>query len=334
MIKLYDKKMNYIGNVSHKNLQITEELGTGYKTAQFLVPYTFGFLQEEQKVEIDKYLYSIKEVNMERNDYYEVFCKPCYGQLAGKRIDSLTGYNMNLKQCLDSIVEDTDWTYAVNGEIAGSFTLTIQYKTALETLDYLKGLYQFEYFIDTYNKVIEIWNKRGEYKESFFLNNNNIRECKVQSDTYDLITRLIPIGKDQTTISLVNNNCLWIDDFSYTDDVIIGYYINTSVKNADDLLSIAKAKLEEIARPHTSYKIKAKEFTNTLEVGDTVRVVDEIKGLNKVLRVQKKVVSDEGYYEIGDSRVSFDDIYKSLKEAQKHTNDDVLRSLTEISKGY
>lgn len=334
MIKLYDKNLKYLGIVSHKNLQIIEELGCGYKTARFSVPYSFGFLQEEQKIEVDNYLFSIKEINMDKNDYYTCYCKPYYGQLQGKKIDSLTGYNMTLRDCLNTIVEDTDWAVEVMEYIAGSFTLNLQHKTALEALNYINNLFNTEYFIDTLNKVIRVWNKRGTFKEQFFFNTSNLQECKVQSNTYDLITRLIPLGKNQTTIGLVNNNCLWLDDFSYTDEIIIGYYINSQVENADDLLSLAKVKLKEVAQPHISYKIKATALKNELEVGDSIRVINEIKGLDTVLRVNKKVKGLETFYEVGDSRVTFDDIYKSFTTGQEAVNEGILRSISQITKGY
>jgi len=57
MLKLYDKQMNFIKTIAeYSELQITEELNTGYKVAQFQLPYEVGLVQEEQKIEINDYL--------------------------------------------------------------------------------------------------------------------------------------------------------------------------------------------------------------------------------------------------------------------------------------
>ena len=238
MLKLYDKQMNFIKTIAeYSELQITEELNTGYKVAQFQLPYEVGLVQEEQKIEINDYLYVVKEVNMEDNDYYEVFCKPYWGKLLGKHIDSLTGYSYSLQVCLDEVLAETDWTYKFEQAVSGVYTVNIERKSALDAIAALKQLYNVDFAFDTKNKVIHIWNTRGEYKETFFFNETNLRQCKVQSNTYDLITRLIPIGKNGAAINLVNGS-MWVENYDYTDEVIVGYWVNSSVENADDLLKL------------------------------------------------------------------------------------------------
>lgn len=338
MLKLYDKKMNFIKTIAeYSGLQITEELGTGYKIAQFNLPYEVGLVQEEQKIEIDEYLYVVKEVNMEDNDYYEVYCKPYWGNLLGKHIDSLTGYSYSLETCLKEILDETDWTYKFEQAVSGVYTISIERQTALEALNAVAALYNVDFAFDTKRKEIRVWNERGEYKETFFFNETNLRQCKVQSNTYDLVTRLIPIGKDGATITLVNGS-IWVEDYSYTDEVIVGYWVNTTTKNSDDLLKMAKDKIQIICKPQTTYKINVTALHSSLAVGDKVRIIDEIKGVDRVERITKIVWyptrEEESYVELGNPMVSFDDIYKDLQSAQKAVNEDTLRNLTEINKLY
>ena len=60
VFKVFDKDMTYLFGISeYKDLRITEELETGYKVAQFSLPYTI-LVVEEQKIEIDGYMYVIK----------------------------------------------------------------------------------------------------------------------------------------------------------------------------------------------------------------------------------------------------------------------------------
>lgn len=339
MLKLYDKQNNYIKTIAeYRELQIIEELNKGYKVAQFELPYSVGLVQEEQKIEYNDYIYVVKEVNMEENDTYEVFCKPYFGSLLSKHIDSITGYSYAIDICLDEALAETDWTYILEDEIVGVYTVKLERMSCLDAVAALKELFNVDLAFDTKNKIIHVYNTRGKKKENiFFFNETTLRVCKVQSNTYDLITRLIPLGKDGTTISMVNGS-LWIEDYTYTNECIVGYWTAGNVDNADDLLELAKHKLQDICKPKTTYKINLVAFDDKLNVGDSIRIIDEIKGVDRIERISKIVwypnKQEESYIELGNPITSFDDIFKTMQEAQKIVNKDTLKNLTELNKMY
>lgn len=336
VFKVYDKDMNYIFGISeYKDLRISEELETGYKVAQFSLPYTI-LVVEEMKIEIDNYMYVIKEVNMEDLGLYDVYCKPYFGKLASKHIDSITGFNMDFTNVMSAIVEGTDWTFTVASDLTGSFQMNLHRKSAIEAIQAVAQLFQAELEFDTKNKVVHCYNKRQKKEEAIILDNTNLLKCQVQSNTYDLITRLIPIGKDDTTIGLVNNGQLWVENFEYTTEIIVGYYIDSNCENADDLLKIARSKVLETGRPQTTYKLFLTDFPLDVAVGDKVRVIDKVRGLDTTKRVQKIVIypstPEESYMQLGSLEVSFDKIYKDFKKAQDIVNEDTLRAITELTK--
>lgn len=340
VFKWYDKDMTYLRAISeYKGLRITEELETGYKTAQFSLPYDV-FVSEEQKVEIDGYLYVIKEVNMEALNLYDVYCHPYFGKLKTKHIESLTGVNMAFRDIMNTILEETDWTCEIADQIIGSFQLDLHRQIALDAINAVAKLFQAELYFDTKAKIVYAYNKRGDSDKSILLDGSNLRQqrCLVQSNTYDLITRLIPIGKKDTTISLANNGQLWVENFEYTTEVVTGYYIDSKCENADDLLKIAKAKVAETGRPHTTYKLYPFNLAIDLEIGDTVRIIDNIRHVDTIKRVEKKVTYpsqvESSFVELGSPQVSFDNIYKDLKDAQKIVNEDSLRSINDLLKTY
>src|SRR5574344_1091226 len=122
MIKIYDEKMNYIKAItSFKNLQIVEELNNGYKTCQFSVPYSIGCLKEEQKIEINNYIYVIKEVNMEKNTMYDVYCNPYYGMLAGKAITNGI-FSGTISSIMSQLLTNTDWKFIEEEQITGTYS--------------------------------------------------------------------------------------------------------------------------------------------------------------------------------------------------------------------
>lgn len=329
--------MEFLGAIPASfNLQVTEELSTGYRVAQFQLPYSIGLLKEEMKIEIDDYMYVIKEVNMEDDNLYSIFCKPYFGKLLSKQIDVLSGYGMNLASALATVLDETGWEAIFEERVVGAYTIEIREKTAYDAIVYLRSLFNCEMYFDTKAKKLHIWNDRGSFIDTFFFNEASLRYCKVQSDTYDLITRLIPIGKDGITINMVNNGCLWLEDHSYTDEIITGYYVNTKVENADDLKNIAEYKLKDVCIPHSTYKIALCQLDENVGVGDRIRIIDEIKGVDRTERVRKVVSAsdpDKGYVEVGQPAVLFDNIYKQFTTAQSGVVDDVLRNLTELNKG-
>ena len=337
MIKLYSKEMQYIKSFSPIGLRVTQELETGYKTAQFHSPYSFGVVLEEQKVEIDGYLYVIKEVNIEDKDYYEIFCKPYFGSLQKKRIDNYTGYGVTFDDAMSYLLSETDWTYE-GTNIVGSYTIDITNKTLLEALKYISSIYNVYFEYKTKERVIAATDKNLEtgISATYTITAANLSNCVIQSNTYDLVTRLIPIGKNLTTIQLVNNNCLWLEDFSYTKEEIVGYFFQSSIDNADDLRKAAFSKLQLLCRPRETYKIPLSQFSKKITIGDSIRIINTLKASQGVLKVQKVVLfpyeQELSYIELGNPQVSFDDIYKDFTSVQAMINQSNLKSLAELNK--
>lgn len=78
---------------------------------------------------------------------------------------------------------------------------------------------------------------------------------------------MIPIGKNGAAINLVNGS-MWVENYDYTDEIIVGYWVNSSVENADDLLKLAQDKIEIYSKPQTTYKINITALHSSLAVGD------------------------------------------------------------------
>ena len=320
LLKLYSKDGVYLRAISdYKNLRITEELETGYKIAQFQLPYSISVV-EEMKIEIDNYLYVIKEVNMQGKGLYDVYCKPFFSALVSVHIDSLVGTGMTIQAVMDKILTNTQWTYIVEPDVTGSLQIDMQFMTVLDIINTLAPLYGTEVEFDTKKRIIHFYNKRQKYAGAWVLNFNNLRDVKVQSNTYDMVTRLIPLGYNNLNIRNVNNGQPWVEDYSYTDEILVGYYINTDVENENDLLKIAKQEIKNTAQPQTTYRVYLSEFRNDIAVGDEVKVIDNIKGIKQKKRVQKIVrfpgMTEKSYLELGNPEVSFDKIYKDLYEMQ------------------
>ena len=321
------------------DLVTIKELATGYQTAQFAIPYSVA-IQEEEVIEINDYLYKVKEVNATKNDRVEVYCLPFFGQLKSKRIDSLIGLGKTFEDCLKEALQGTDWSYEIHTPIAGAFGLTLQYMTVFDAIERLKELYQCEYYYDTKEKKINVWAryKMGRAKDLVTFSRANAH-LKFSSNSYDLVTRLIPIGKNNSTINVVNDGCIWLENHQYTDEIITAYYVINDIDNPNDLKDIAEYRLKVLSRPAISYTINTDMLGQTpLDIGDSVIVLDSYKKTKETMRVSKVKVDSSNpsnsYIVVGDALVSFDDIYKELSEAQAIVNKNTLNNITELSHSY
>lgn len=320
LIKVYDKNMNYLRITSdYKDLCIIQELETGYKTAQLSLPYSL-LIQEEQKLEIDGYLYVVKELDMEDPGLYSIYCKPYFGSLAGKHIESLNGTGMTLQSIMTKIVSGTDWTWGVDRELNTALQLDLEHLTAIEAIRTIADLARADVYFDTKEKIVYLMDKDTRIVNTFIANPANMYKCKVQSHTYDLITRLIPLGKDELDIRGVNGGRAWIENHDYTDEVIVGYYVNEDVENALDLFKVAQAKLYDLSVPRTTYRIALSEMPKEISVGDKVRIMDKFRGINDLKKISKLVVypasPQDSYVELGEEIVAFDKIYRDFESVQ------------------
>lgn len=336
ILRTYDKHNGWSQPLSlnDKEMITTEELDLGYKTLKIFLPFTTNILKEEQQIEVENYRYIVKEIEIQRIDYYTVYCKPYFGNLISKHILDLNGINLSLEDCLKIVFEDTSWQYSIEQEVIGLRSVNFSNITALDALRELKSLFQFDYFFDTKEQILHIWKSRPSKSFNLAIDNSNLRFCQCQSNTYDLVTRLIPIGKNNVTVNSLNDGKLWVEDYSYTDEIIVGYWINQDIDSIDDLLAVAKEKIKSLSQPHISYQIKLVALSNLVGVGDKITISDKIRGINREGQVQKVVRYhrryDKSYINVGDSLVSFDTIYKDFERAQKLINVATIKNLAEL----
>lgn len=321
ILKLYDINNLYLRTINAKELKITETLNLGYKVAQFKLPLAEGIIKEEQKVIIDNYLYIIKEVNINNNNFYDIYCKPYFGTLNNKYLFQLNIANGDLETYLDQLLASTDWTYKINTNVSGLLSFSLNNCIILEALNNIFELFNVEVFYDTLNKIIYIWQPKGSYKTNFIFNEATLTECKVQSHTYDLITRIIPLGKDKITIADVNNGTVYLDNNTYTNEIIPAFYINDTITSSYNLKQIAMNHLNKLSTPYTNYIIKLSSFDINLEIGDTIRIIDTFKDIDDLIRISKIVYYPDqpelSYIEVGQPQILFNNIYKTFNTQYK-----------------
>lgn len=120
--------------------------------------------------------------------------------------------------------------------------------------------------------------------------------------------------------------------------MIVKVWRNSSTVLADDLYDLALYQIDRDSRPQITYKILSESLTFDVELGDFITIWNKIQNTREEVRINKIVDNTQSkelsYIECGSRTVSFDDIYKDLKDGQSIVNDDMLRNLTELNKSY
>ena len=257
MIKVYDYKGQFLFLLdSLKNWQIVESLEKGYKTMQFDVPCTKLNLEsfiEENYVETNDYRYVIKEVRVEKNDFFTVYCNPDIEELVGLNFEVFDLFELSLEDgynyCLN---QAPNWSVEYNSEVMTQITYQIANKNGFEMIRQIAFDKDQEVWFDTKNKVVKVYQKMGQDKGQFYSNELNLKELKKQSSTYDYFTVVYPYGKDGLDISEVNNGSKYLSNYNYTNKQIEKVIVDENLEYAEDVLRWGQGMLDEYSQPTSS----------------------------------------------------------------------------------
>lgn len=105
-------------------------------------------------------------------------------------------------------------------------------------------------------KVTILYPSEQELSNSYAVESVNLRKTPdYKGHSTDLITRLYPVGKDGLGIASVNNGLPYLEDHSYSQAVICGYWKDARYTDAASLKRDAQARLAAAAKPVRSWKL-------------------------------------------------------------------------------
>lgn len=144
----------------------------------------------------------------------------------------------------------------------------------------------------------------GSKKSTIIRISKNMRTLEQEKDPTSVITRLVPLGNkldntdERLTIKSVNNNIPYIDDLAAQGEFGINQDTFTwdDVTDANNLKTKGIAKLQEINKIKKKHKIEALDLStigldpDSLEVGNTYRVVNPLLDIDEDLRIVEKTI--------------------------------------------
>lgn len=289
MIKVYDSDYNFLKLLpSCRNIYTVETLSTGLKTLCFQVPCKdefFEIIQEENYIETADYSYIIKELILEDNDFIEVRCSANIEQLTGRVFPVFDCLEMGLQQIYEYCLSKSDWTLDYQSQDRSIATYQLPNTTGYDMIKQVAADYGQEFWFDTKNKVLRIYDEMGAELGAYFSNELRLKQLIKQSSTYDYATVLFPIGKNGLKITNVNNGKDYLEDYTYTNKTIEAYFIDEDIDVPEILKMKAEEYLANACVPRASYKLQLTSLTKDVQLGDIIYLVDKLKRIKQKQRV-------------------------------------------------
>lgn len=261
----------------------------GEDQISFSCPKSYGIVEEEY-IRTQDNEYIVKEVTRDINaDMVNVVCKINVEDLKGTVVETyiletktmLTGVQQALSHMVSS-----GWTVQQNPDqiLNKQRTLRLVRTTVWNILQELISLFKYEVEIDAVNKVITINSEIGSYKGEYFMEDLNLTAIDCKSDSYDIITRIYPIGANGINIKSVNGGLPYVENHQYTDKIIAVYWEDNRYYYPSALKEDAIEKLNKLAYPTKSYTISVLSLGDVV-VGDTVLLISKSLGIREKHRV-------------------------------------------------
>lgn len=330
MLILYDVNHNKIALLQNVKDPKRERTLDGDEVLSFLYPISdtkYSLIQEECYVRTKDNEYVIKEVN-EGEDWGEFVAKINVEALKGKDIEHFEAVEQTCANAVNLAIVGTGWTIG-SCDVTKNRTVRKQRCSAWDVLQEIRNTYKCDFRFDAVNKKIYIYQSIGTDKGIYFTDQLNLKKLDVQRNSYDYVTRLIPIGKDGLTIESVNGGLNYIENYQYSSKVITAYWEDNRYTNPESLKEDAILRLNELSKPRQAYKADVFDLASIsdkysfldYDLGDIITLVDETKGIKDKQRIVKIIEyldePEKNQIEIANRVISLDDLQVNLIETSE-----------------
>ncbi|MDU0295958.1 phage tail protein, partial [Paraclostridium sp. MRS3W1] len=330
MLNLRGKdKIKIAGLVDYKNLYIEKELASGDKTLAFLYPKTSKFysdIEEECYITTKEDEFIVKEKNVQ-NDYTEFKCILNLEDLEGKPWERYASEEQTIDKALALALAGTGWIVG-NCSLKKKRTVRATNVSSLAVIQEIRKTYRCDLVFNTLTKTIDVHERLGEDKGTYFIDSLNLKNLAIQGNSYNFFTRIIPIGKDNLRISSINSGKDYLENYQYSNKVKTYYWIDERYTIVENLKEDAEAKLNEISKPYRAYVAdiinlaklndKYKDILD-FKLGDTVYLISKDNKFRDKQRIVKIIEHPDEHeldsVEISNTTLSFEETQTQFQEA-------------------
>ena len=335
MLKLKDKNKKLVaGLINYKDLCIESTLSTGDKKLSFSLHKEdkfYNLIEEECYIETktQEYVIKARDVGV---DYTRFDCVLNLEELEANIFDRFESVEQTITNAINLAIVGTGWTVKDN-TLKKKRTVRCTNKNALEIVQEIKKTYRVDIVFNTLKREIEVYEHLGEDKGTYFIDSLNLTALQVQSDSYKFATRIVAEGKDGLTFSSINNGKNYVENYQYSNKIKTIYWKDERYTVKESLLEDAKAKLEELSKPFTSYNASVlnlaelnPKYKSILDysLGDTITLLSKSNKVRDKQRIVKTVEYPQDHsrdtVELANAVLKFEDIQQENQETTDTVN--------------
>ena len=168
------------------------------------------------------------------------------------------GYNSGSKTVLQIVqsVAPTGWAVVDQSGITYKRTVQLDSATPLDVLEQCRSTFvNVTYRFDNVAKTVTIISMaNGQNLGAFATRDLNLKENNYKGKSTGFITRLYAYGKDGLSFASINGGKAYVENYTYSNRVICGFWKDERYTVAANLLADAQARLAELAVPARSFE--------------------------------------------------------------------------------
>lgn len=351
-----DSGLQSLGEMKNAYDIVIDEEINGEDTLKFKLPIqdvkrkNLGKEPVETIAVIGERYYVIKETIDKRDSrgkpYSEFIAEALWTELRDWYVDGIEVVEVTARTALQTIVDtvfrekddpEFEWTVG-RVDIERRRTLRAEWTDVLSLVRSVANTWGGEVIFDTKDKVIHLVEMIGEDTGVRFQYEKNLKDVERIVNTYDLITRIYPTGKNGLDITSVNNgvnyleNRKWVDKLGLRRKIIPYKWSDERYTVVDSLKEDAQIMLDELAKPNVSYISSVLDLSSlsgheheAFNLGDIIYVsdgdlFDEEIG-NRVMRRSQDVRKPEN------TTVELSQPVKTLADIRSRAVDEQIESL-------
>lgn len=263
-----------------------------------------GFVKNQAEIRMGGRAYKIKTVTDKKESgtvkTTSVYAENLYYDLArAARLKKAVFDVVKARTAMAYALQNTAWDIGII-EINTTKSFEGDVDNPLALLQLIADVYNGELVFHSVEKTVDLVKQTGGDNGMVFHFKKNMKSIERTVSTASLITRLYAFGKDGMTFASVNGGLSYVEDFSYTKEVLIGSLDCSNFTSAEDMLSYAKMRVADYCKPNYSYRLSVLYIQNlaghgheVYGLGDIVRIVDEELGLDirtRIVRMEKDIL--------------------------------------------
>lgn len=265
MLKIYDGDKAYplIGLTDYYIKHLYggfDQLCFDISTEHEMYPY----LSEEIRVEDEENWYLVKGIN-ERGTVSTISCELDLDDFKNRFYKKFRSETLTVGDTVQKALPDT-WRLIDESYINFKRTIEIEGATDLDVLEKCMDTFDCVFSFSAKEKTVTILNPVNFGNLGcYFTDELNLKDISFKGSTSGYITRLYPYGKDGLSIADVNDGKEYVEDYSYTNKIVCGYWKDDRYTVPDNLKADAVEKLKSLAYPSRSYQCNVSDLAKMSE---------------------------------------------------------------------